>query len=524
MHDLLILDATLVKGTFENLGDHLDAFLDYRFIFFKHAKENAEVAGLIKNYEKLINAVEEREMAYAFTNECGLDEYLDTHRHQDQLFIANTPYQNTIISSAALLKVTIPIFVFQQINQSTGLAQFQNIQPMTTPYLASKKFGTAGLDFTYLPKVNILNQVCYFEWHKERYTFRAKKPALDAEGVEGYTFPCPGYPGFRIKIYKRSISRYEVERIEKLTRISDQFPDAALPLAIVYAENDIPVGIAMRDFEGSELDIYQLHTYQTASKIVISLTRQLLGLSTWGVLHKDLTHNVLCDPQTGESHIIDIDSTQYLDYPAVVSATDTFNCMPQKYFHNRLFYNTIDLSYSMLMIVISAFINPDDLFGNYDENGNVQIREEELQNLKRHAPDIYRLVEKAYIQCIPVSLSEQYAVLTHLETPKTRVYETRHGDGNYGDYPGAPSIEEGPDEFIDLKLESEDPSLSEEEISFLQKWILSLFLKNGRTAIAGETDAERWDRFMREKQWVSPLIYVICSLLAILFILIAIFH
>ena len=281
MHDLLILDATLVKGTFENLLDHLDAFLDYRFIFFKHAKENAEVAGLIKNYEKLINALEEREMPYAFANECGLDEYLDTHRHQDQFFIANTPYQNTIISSAALLKVTIPIFVFQQINQSTGLPQFQNIQPMTTPYLASKKFGTAGLDFTYLPKVNILNQVCYFEWHKERYTFRAKKPALDAEGVEGYTFPCPGYPGFRIKIYKRSISRYEVERIEKLTRISDQFPDAALPLAIVYAENDILVGIAMRDFEGSELDIYQLHTYQTASKIVISLTRQLLGLSTW---------------------------------------------------------------------------------------------------------------------------------------------------------------------------------------------------------------------------------------------------
>ena len=52
MHDLLILDATLVKGTFENLVGHLDAFLDYRFIFFKHAKENAEVAGLIKNYEK----------------------------------------------------------------------------------------------------------------------------------------------------------------------------------------------------------------------------------------------------------------------------------------------------------------------------------------------------------------------------------------------------------------------------------------------------------------------------------------
>ena len=52
MHDLLILDATLVKGTFENLLDHLDAFLDYRFIFFKHAKENAEVAGLIKKDRK----------------------------------------------------------------------------------------------------------------------------------------------------------------------------------------------------------------------------------------------------------------------------------------------------------------------------------------------------------------------------------------------------------------------------------------------------------------------------------------
>lgn len=504
MQDLLILEATLLKGTFEHLFEHLDVFSGYRFVFFKYAKENATVAGLERNYQKLLQGLDEREIAYTFCEACGFDEYLCTYHDEAPLYIANTPYKNTLISSAALLKVSVPIFVFQQINQSTGLPQFQNIQPMTMPYLTSKKFGTAGLDFTYLPKVNLQNVECYFEWNKERYTFKAKKPAFDAEGVEGYTFICPGYSDLRIKIYKRSISRYEVERIEKLTRISAQFPDAALPLAIVYAPGDIPVGIVMRHFEGSELDIYQLHTYPTAHQLVSSLVRQLLGLSIWGVLHKDLTHNVLCDPVSGESHIIDIDSTQYLDYPAVVSATDTFNCMPQKYFHNRLFYNTIDLSYSMLMIVISAFINPDDLFGNYDEQGNVQIRQDELSQLKARQPEIYHLVKKAYVQGIPVSLSEQYAILGAMEEEVTE-------------------HEELPSEIV-LDWEKEEPQASEESISYLQSLILSLFLKNGRTAIYGETDTQRWDRFIREKQWVSPLIYVCCSLLAILFILIALFQ
>ncbi len=62
---------------------------------------------------------------------------------------------------------------------------------------------------------------------------------------------------------------------------------------------------------------------------------------------------------------------------------------------------------------------------------------------------------------------------------------------------------------------------SEMPISPLQKYLLALFLRNAKTALADENDAQRWKRLIRERQYIYPLVYLGGSSFVILLIVVA---
>lgn len=536
MKKMIVLEQSLVNPLYELLLKMVKNLNDYELLFYRNFENNIRCSGVIDHYKNLLRCLDENNINYKFIDEFGLDEYLYYNHSQDELYLTPTGAINAIVSSAAILEYKGPVFVCVGFNKTLNKPKFQNIQPMTKNYMTSKSFGTKGMDLHSIGNPLYYRGICHFELDGKKYSQKINDYDVVSSGIEGESFICKENNNLRIKIYIRNIFGYEIERIKKMICISSQLKDISIPLTLVYDDKNMPIGVVIKNFSGKDIDLHTFRNNKNAISIAKDIARQVIAMQTYGIYHKDLIHNILCDFEKGEAHIIDVDTTQYLEYPAIASTADKSNGIPQKYYNDLLFYNSVDLSYSLLTIIISTFVDPDDLFGLWDKNGNIILREEYLDTLKVKFPIIYQLVVDAYVKNIPISFSRQLDALDKIGIKeKTILYNPnkKHKRFSFDDELFS-ELDINDDELFDnfkqenviqekYKKGNNLNNINYKEISKLQKIILDLFLRNAKTTIAGETDAERWERFIRQKQWIKPLVYTVIGMILIIMLLIGFF-
>ena len=366
--------------------------------------------------------------------------------HQDgPVYVSNLSYLNVLIASVALLQIQQPVYVLKGVNHSTGEVIFQNIQPLSLPYLTSWQFGVQGLDTRRYPYAD--QGRLYFDWNGQRHFFR-KDAAI--------------FPELRIKLYSQGLYYHEVNRLQALIHVSQHFPQHAFPLALIYNQEKMPVGVVTRQFHGAVV------TSPTPEQF-IRLIQEVQVLSIWGIYDLDF---VFCDD--GQIHLFNIDEAQYLDFPSRKN-------------HFR-FINAMDLGEALL-----SYGKRFDLDVRLDGIGAL-VSLDELAACVQHD---HRLNTVSATKVV----DEKIKTKIFIPQKSRDIEEKRNIDGKT----------KAPDHLKN----------SEMPISPLQKYLLALFLRNAKTALADENDAQRWKRLIRERQYIYPLVYLGGSSFVILLIVVA---
>lgn len=529
MKKILLLESSFVSPSYELMINALAYLHDEQFMIlkFKGLERTVRAAKLSERYENFIAQAKSFNLDLRPTEAYGLDEFFGLYRKDEDIYITPTNSINTVISSAAMLKYPGRIMLMTSYNKSIDQPIFTNVQPMCDMYLTSKSFGRKGLDISSLNNPLNYRGVCHYTLNGITYNQQIRESDFLSQGSEGETLRCEEFDDLRIKIYERYLYKFEIEKVEKMMELAPILPDIAIPLAIVYDEEETPIGIVMRNFDGEDIRLDELHTHDNAEAVVLDLIEQVMALQTYGIFHKDLAHNILFDFKHGKAHIIDVDSTQYLEYPAVVQTTDKTNGIPLEYYNDLNFYYSLDLSYTLLTIVIGIYMDPDDLLGQYDDEGHVKLRSEPMNFLKYNVPYIYEIIKYAYVSRIPVSPAHQLDAVLHTDfEPDTVIQEEVPEEPkpikwfDFGDEED--KLDEVSNEEV-TEVEEKETEPEIEELSWFQRLLLKMFLQTGNTTIDDESELEQWQRFIRQKQWVRPAVYTAVGFVFLIMLLVAFF-
>ncbi|MBO6046473.1 MAG: hypothetical protein J6P61_01850 [Erysipelotrichaceae bacterium] len=561
MKKILLLGQSLLSPQYETLEKSLPDFgaSGDVIMIFTGMQEIAECIHATNRYQHLLAAFDAANIDTMTVDAFDLDEYLYANRDSEEdLYLTPTNAINPIISSVAMTRYKGNVFACIGYNRSAQSPKFQNVQPYAVNYLTSKSFGTKGLQREPINNPIGYRGLCHFMIGDQVYFQHIGEQRNIQSGQEGITFVVKDNPKWRVKIYDRPLYQFEVTKLKKFTEIVDDLPLTAIPLAVVYDEKDQPIGIVMRNFEGETINLKSFHQQINAETVAREIMKQVIAMQLYGIYHKDLAHNILCNFENCLAHVIDIDSTQYLNYPATTKSADKQNGVPIEFDNDLLFYHSIDLSYTMLTIMISAYMNPADLLGLYDDRGHVILDEDGKNYLREKAPHLARLVVAAYEEAIPASCAQQLAAINldikkrnedyfnHVfafnadedeEDVKEEVV-TSHQSNKEIEFPKLKlpfSLKKTNDtkktDQVEHKVEKTEKKKTKEIFDYhkdeeevvlpeWQKKILEIFLATAATSIEGETDEERWERFIKTGEYKKPLMYGIGCIVAIIVLLI----
>ena len=402
MKKLFILESSFVVGF-----EHIEMFQGFTFVFFKNCQEVLDIAGIGWRYDALLNSLRANHLAYETCAEESLEAYM-RHHPCETLYISDPGYMHMLLSSALLLKFQGRIYIFDKINQTLKKPQFKEMNSMVHLLSQNKKSWCASMDNqSRITFSRMTGKRCYFMLEGHKQTFIVPHTQTTSAGVEGYTFLCPERPHLRIKLYLRDLHPYEIEKLEKMVQIPHSFQDSAMPLALVYTYAHQPVGIVMKHFEGEEMDIADLHQKARALPLARSIIRQLIELSVFGIYPKDFSHNILCEEENGIAHLIDLDSAQYLDYPAMVYPAQGLDCLPWEYYLPDIFFNAIELSYWVTYLLICTYQSDETFFGSCE----MPLVESHMALLEKQNARVADLVRLAFENKEPLSLYRQLQAL-----------------------------------------------------------------------------------------------------------------
>lgn len=553
MKKTIVLPGSLVGHAYTAFINLLKNETGNQYILFKHLKEQASVAGVSDNYNKVLKTLQDRRLNYTFVEEDGLDEYLHAHKNEDELYMTPTDSVSQVISSAALMEFAGKLYIY---GTNASEPPIQNLQPHIRAFSIKKSIGTKGLNTNKASYSHVVGKSCHFKIDGKTYTETIRgRQNSGHQGVEGYTQICESNPAYRIKIWDSPKKQFEIDKVQQMINYPLKNDDIALPLQFVYNDHNNPIGFVMRNFSGESFNIEELKDLPDAKIYVTQILEQLIWLETHGFLHRDVNHNIIINKKSKKIHIIDTDSIQFKQLPACASSADPQNALPEKYETKSAFYNTIDISYTGLSLLAASLIDVRDLFGVWNNSGFCPLDDEAFSLLKRKNPAIASLIKRAHTSGTPVSLVRQLITLRDtVNNNSTRVseftnshhcgtfYGADHGDwsysdDNYGDTPIIEShcndddIDESNNEFEYYRSIRQENSINIQhttsESSFLKRWckwlkklILSVFMTG--TVADGVSDDEIWKTFIRTGLWKKPLLASTTAITAIIVLLFAI--
>lgn len=591
MKSLLVLPQSFVDPKYEFFISHIKDLEGFDVLLFKNFEETMNIAGLSDRFKNFKSKLKQKNIRYHYVQEYNFDEYV-YQNHLDELYLSPTSSEKTIITSLALIKGTNlnhikGVYILEGYNQTLRQYNFYNIKDAALIFNNQRTFGMGGLDNQSANNQFNYPDTCYFNINGQNYSQTLRYKDSLNQGAEGVTFNCQDDSRYILKIYSRLMAVYEFDKIKmminQLAEVTS-LSDVAIPKSLIYDKNHNEVGIVMNKFSGKEIKLSKLHKRDTRKKynIIKNLLEQCITLESYGLYHKDLIHNILIDDD--KAHIIDVDTTQFRDMPARASAYNKQNNIPKIYDSNKLFFNTIDLSYSLITILVSFITDPTNVFGEYIDD-KIELNKNALDVFKREAPSsIYKIVKDAFVKLKPVSLSEMFHVLNDHESEWNRICNvdwtkivwspvnsandyldpekenrnqdcfTKEQDNRFhGDYFSSKQVNISNQDYNNSsyksdnlnqssiqktkvadfgrrrkKLSFDEPYTVKTErkkdptISLIKKVILSLYMNNYKTSISDESDYEKWQRFINEKLYKKPLMLAIIGLAMIVMLIIGI--
>lgn len=578
MNKIIVLTESLVGNAYEALVKIISHEANKRFLFFRFAEERAIAAGVYDNYKAVIKLLDEKNLPYDFLNEDGLDEYFFSHKKsEEELYIAPTEAVSQVIASISMLDYKGVVYLC---GCSPDEPPVQNARPFVNA-LKRNSAGTKGLDTTSSSFSHIVGSNCYFNLNGKEYVEKIKgRDSVINQGQEGYTQICESNQRLRLKIWDRDKRAFEIDKVLKMTALPDKCNSIALPLAMVYNEHNNPIGFVMYNFVGEPLRIDKLRFLDNPLIYVKQILEQLLWMEAHGLLHRDLNHNIIVNTKSHTAHVIDTDSIQFRQLPAMAQTEESDNALPLMYTRFNAFYNTVDLSYTGLSILAAAFVDTGELFCVWNKNsGFCDLDETVFSELSVKAPEVAKLIKAAHTSGLPVSLARQLSVVNQMlcTKGKTKInelpssddkaaaasnaddcfhsYEYADVDGTDGndidcddddyccnytdttsdfvdDYQSSHKYksadEEGSQQNADVdvgKLNISKVKGSQNDYSLkLALWIkhliINAFMTN--TKPVGVTDEELWQQFISSGLWKKPLLATATTILVIVILLIAI--
>lgn len=413
MKKILIHTNSLFGKAFTALLGVIEKYSsDAEFLILCNLEKTAAAADVLNEYRKVMVALKEKNAHIRELDEYSLDEYLFSNK-TDKIYLSPVEGSSQmIVASAAILGFEGKLYLFAC---SENQPPVINLTDDILVFQTKKRSGLTHLDRTDVDYTYSPGDKCYFTIDGKKYceTIKDRSNVADS-GTEGFTQICESDNSYRLKIYdclkktkkgnEFKKKKYEIERLCAMIEEQDN-EDIALPLASVTDSNGNIIGFVMRNIKGAEpLDISRLRFDTKALCYTRDILTQLLWLETRSFLHHDVDHNIV-KGSDGKAHIIDTDSVQYKVWPSSAYSMEPINALPDCYKSDSYYFNTVDLSYTALCLLVAAIVDHTKIFGKKLDNGFYEINEDVFLHLVAIAPELAPVFSAAYTKGQPVSIA-----------------------------------------------------------------------------------------------------------------------
>lgn len=503
---------------------------DCLLLFWDFA-QYCEASNLTASYHAILSGLNRRGIRTRILDCDGLEQFLLTHNSATPIY--TTPLTNTecVVTAAAACSYTGQIFCLGANAMDPPL---RNLTAQIRSFSATPRAGTRGLNRAAVLHAHPEGSLCHYTIQDKRVEQRLGSSAL--VGTEGHVIPSQ-LEGFCLKIWDIPRFQYANEKISVMLHLDDN-PELALPLAFVFNEQNEPIGIVMRFFDGKTTTLDQLYRFPNPLKLCRDILRQLIWLEARTFLHCDLWHNIKVD--AAGAHLLDLDSVQFAGYPATAESQDAMNYLPARFSRAAAFGSSINTAYTTLKMLILLYVDT----AQYN-----RLLWDERRQCDTIQPDILR--------SLPPKLQAMVLDAHRDECPVSLVRQLRFVEEEMAHASAAPNMEEEFPEFVtpcteetdtawDTPLREQTPARPAESprrsapyqrqtqkaavrtkkswlVRQLQRLLISLFgCSSGTIPHTYGSPVDPWDIFVQSKLWRKPLIITVVILMIILAVVIAI--
>lgn len=503
-------------------------------VFLNHFDRYCEAAGLSKNLAQLHSLLNAKGLTVETSESASLDSYLLKHSNEEFCITPAGDALTIVVQAAVVGGFDGNLWMLGTKNEPPR----RSLMPQIRGTRKNPKTGIKSLNKA--AAVAKTGSECSYTIDGRKYLQRLFRS--ENCGAEGYIIDAVA-PGYCLKIWNAIIPRakYFNEKIRAMLSVSEPHPDIAIPKAFVFNETGEAIGVCMPKYEGESLCMSDLSRYKKAKKLSADVIFQIIWLEAHGFVHRDVWHNLIVSSDN-KAHIIDLDSVQFGAYPATALSADVVNYLPDRFFVGGAFHNTIDTSYTVLMMLLRLYLSADkvnELLWDSD-NACPTVNNSILNTL----PDKLReFVVRAYENEQPVSLVEQllfaetealHSSAEYIMEDLYRAHSESRRENNEASDDMMPAESSShisqtseiiySPEYPTHKTNARSDTAQKQKpwfVRLLQQLILKLFFSQMGTipADCGQ-NADLWKVFVRSGKWKKPLATAVICVILIIFMFI----
>ncbi len=426
MRNLIITADSFVDKTYYDELNKLN-LSGYHVYVYKHTREELAIAHCEERFDAFINKLGLQGVPITVLPVAGTSELFYCLRSpgfrkkfEDDAKQLNFSPGNRIIPALnhQIFQPPCEIKVFSRLDTYSGSPLF-----VPAPVIeGNKKFLIRGFDTTEI----VHDEACkrfHYTLDDKTYTGTLPKftPLSDNAGSEGQAFPLTN--GMRMKILFPTtyLDRATVSKWEAMTKL--HIEHCALPKAVVYNEQEQPIGYIMEEMDGKAIPYDKLHSKtQHPLELAKSVLASVIRLKLLGVYSSDLDHNILYDDTNKTANLIDLASAQYKEAPnnAWSGGTDGF---PDKYQTGLRFNSGMANSYYAGLLSVSAVLEIDGKTGgfllNAKDYGSYMIPPGKQKELCDASKALFDAAKLQWHQEFPVEPIRWYLFLSNVLKGKT---------------------------------------------------------------------------------------------------------
>lgn len=427
---LIVTPQSLFANSNKRFLEIIPHLKEYNVILLCGIEATAVLANSKENYDKIITSLRNNNISYLEVPAYGFEEFFwllkyDMFKkrigYKGELYFSPTNASYYISACAGLLNYEGKLKFFVNYNDITQRVLFRELDYKALMNSKPPKWSLAGVDSMKIEFKNADRSECHYTINGKTYTEPVKSPDEcpdNDKGSQAYTYVSK-QSGYRLKFWQNP-SYYYAFLIDKLNHIinSPAPRNVSTPKAIIYAKNGVAIGVAMENFVNVVEVPFEKYSIKlpNAGDCIYSLMNLLALSEAYSFIHRDVHHNILFGNK--QAYIIDMDTTQYGNFPASAMSAENLSGLPGRYYTKGVYFSTVELSFWAAMLSISAFVEPNPQYGrcilDFAEDKNSDcfvLNEERMRELREKAPHVAEAISVQYdaqylFPCHPLRLAE----------------------------------------------------------------------------------------------------------------------